>query len=169
MRCCHSLPRHMAIPIAELTCTDGRPWTSSKTLEMYSNNTPNSHSNLESCSNDWSRSQRNYFYFWSHRVKQHRYQRCSSLLQTKEESHHHYRYCKLPLNSFLTFFKEHKCVLDSCRALEMEGFKVTYLPVQTNGLIDLEQLKKVITSNALHQIILGNHQGNSISKCHGCQ
>jgi cysteine desulfurase len=34
--------------------------------------------------------------------------------------------------------------LDSCRALEQEGFSVTYLPVQTNGLLDLEELKKAI-------------------------
>lgn len=33
---------------------------------------------------------------------------------------------------------EHKCVLDSCRVLESEGFTVTYLPVQKNGLLDLE-------------------------------
>jgi cysteine desulfurase len=40
---------------------------------------------------------------------------------------------------------EHKCVLDSCRALEAEGFKITYLPVGTNGIISLEDLDKVIT------------------------
>ena len=40
--------------------------------------------------------------------------------------------------------KEHKCVLDSCRALEMENFRVTYLPVKTNGLIDLAELDKAI-------------------------
>ena len=34
--------------------------------------------------------------------------------------------------------QEHKCVLDSCRSLEMEGFHVTYLPVQSNGVIDLK-------------------------------
>lgn len=42
-------------------------------------------------------------------------------------------------------FQEHKCVLDSCRALEMEGFKVTYLPVGTNGIISLTELDKAIT------------------------
>jgi cysteine desulfurase len=36
-------------------------------------------------------------------------------------------------------------VLDSCRALEAEGFKITYLPVGTNGIISLEDLDKVIT------------------------
>ncbi|KOB70351.1 Uncharacterized protein OBRU01_11755, partial [Operophtera brumata] len=40
---------------------------------------------------------------------------------------------------------EHKCVLDSCRALEGEGFKVTYLPVQQNGIIDLQELEKSLT------------------------
>ena len=39
---------------------------------------------------------------------------------------------------------DHKCVLDSCRRLEDEGFEVTYLPVQTNGLIDLNELKAAI-------------------------
>ncbi|XP_050670130.1 cysteine desulfurase, mitochondrial [Leptidea sinapis] len=41
---------------------------------------------------------------------------------------------------------EHKCVLDSCRVLEGEGFKVTYLPVGQNGIISLEDLEKAITT-----------------------
>jgi cysteine desulfurase len=47
-------------------------------------------------------------------------------------------------NHIITVVTEHKCVLDSCRHLELEGFEVTYLPVQQNGLIDLEQLKAAI-------------------------
>lgn len=42
--------------------------------------------------------------------------------------------------------QEHKCVLDSCRALEAEGFRITYLPVGSNGIISLEELDRAITS-----------------------
>ncbi|XP_005179857.1 cysteine desulfurase, mitochondrial [Musca domestica] len=45
----------------------------------------------------------------------------------------------------ITTQTEHKCVLDSCRALENEGFRVTYLPVQANGIIDMKQLEEAIT------------------------
>lgn len=41
----------------------------------------------------------------------------------------------------ITCQTEHKCVLDSCRHLQDEGFSVTYLPVQPNGLIDMAQLE----------------------------
>ena len=34
--------------------------------------------------------------------------------------------------------QEHKCVLDSCRMLQQEGFEVTYLPVLKSGLIDMK-------------------------------
>lgn len=37
--------------------------------------------------------------------------------------------------------------MDSCRALEGEGFQITYLPVQTNGIIRLEDLEAAITPN----------------------
>ncbi|XP_065186486.1 cysteine desulfurase, mitochondrial-like [Sycon ciliatum] len=49
----------------------------------------------------------------------------------------------------ITCQTEHKCVLDSCRFLEAEGFKITYLPVQTNGLIDLKALEEAITDDTL--------------------
>ena len=44
----------------------------------------------------------------------------------------------------ITTQTEHKCVLDSCRVLQDEGFEVTYLPVQTNGLVDLKLLEESI-------------------------
>jgi len=47
-------------------------------------------------------------------------------------------------NHIITCQTEHKCVLDSCRHLQDEGFDVTYLPVQNNGLIDMEELEKAI-------------------------
>lgn len=49
----------------------------------------------------------------------------------------------------ITCVTEHKCVLNSCRRLEREGFEVTYLPVQKNGLINLEELEKAITDKTL--------------------
>jgi cysteine desulfurase len=39
---------------------------------------------------------------------------------------------------------EHKCVLDSCRHLQQEGYEVTYLPVKSDGLVDLDQLAAAI-------------------------
>ncbi|KAF7809969.1 cysteine desulfurase, mitochondrial [Senna tora] len=44
----------------------------------------------------------------------------------------------------ITTQTEHKCVLDSCRHLQQEGFDVTYLPVGTDGIIDLEKLRAAI-------------------------
>ncbi|XP_023368029.1 cysteine desulfurase, mitochondrial [Otolemur garnettii] len=44
----------------------------------------------------------------------------------------------------ITTQTEHKCVLDSCRSLEAEGFRVTYLPVQKSGIIDLKKLEAAI-------------------------
>ncbi|XP_004288293.1 PREDICTED: cysteine desulfurase 1, mitochondrial-like [Fragaria vesca subsp. vesca] len=44
----------------------------------------------------------------------------------------------------ITTQTEHKCVLDSCRHLQQEGFEITYLPVKPDGLIDLDQLRAAI-------------------------
>ena len=41
----------------------------------------------------------------------------------------------------ITTQTEHKCVLDSCRYLEQRGWEVTYLPVNSDGLVDLQQLR----------------------------
>jgi cysteine desulfurase len=47
-------------------------------------------------------------------------------------------------NHVITAQTEHKCVLDSCRFLENEGFEVTYLPVKKNGVIDMQTLEEAI-------------------------
>jgi cysteine desulfurase len=47
-------------------------------------------------------------------------------------------------NHIITVVTEHKCVLDTCRYLEQEGFDVTYLPVDTDGLVNLDELKAAI-------------------------
>lgn len=44
----------------------------------------------------------------------------------------------------ITTQTEHKCVLDSCRNLQDEGYEVTYLPVQNNGLIKMADLEAAI-------------------------
>lgn len=61
---------------------------------------------------------------------------------------------------FITTQIEHKCVLDSCRYLEDQGFEVTYLPVQTNGLVDLEVLEKAIRPDTLAVSVI--HVNNEI-------
>ena len=44
---------------------------------------------------------------------------------------------------------EHKAVLDSCKRLEKHGFRVTYLPVQKDGRIDLDDLKRAIDDKTI--------------------
>ncbi len=48
-------------------------------------------------------------------------------------------------NHIITVNTEHKCVINSARDLEQEGFAVTFLPVEKNGLIDLNKLEEAIT------------------------
>lgn len=52
-------------------------------------------------------------------------------------------------NHIITVVTEHKCVIDTCRHLEKDGFRVTYLPVEKNGLINLDKLKEEINDNTL--------------------
>ena len=49
----------------------------------------------------------------------------------------------------ITVKTEHKAVLDTMRELERQGFEVTYLGVQENGLIDLEELKAAIREDTI--------------------
>jgi len=52
-------------------------------------------------------------------------------------------------NHIITAATEHKAVLDTCKHLEKNGCRVTYLPVQQNGLIDLDQLRDAITDKTV--------------------
>lgn len=62
-------------------------------------------------------------------------------------------------NHIVTVQTEHKCVLDSCRHLEQEGFEVTYLPVEKNGLINLDTLRAAITDKtALVSVMAINNE-----------
>ena len=62
-------------------------------------------------------------------------------------------------NHIITVQTEHKCVLESCRHLEQEGIQVTYLPVQKDGLLDLEVLKAAIRDDtALVSVMAANNE-----------
>jgi len=52
-------------------------------------------------------------------------------------------------NHIITCITEHKCVLETCRSLQQDGFDVTYLHVKENGLIDLNDLKAAMTEKTL--------------------
>ncbi|WP_428683057.1 IscS subfamily cysteine desulfurase [Reyranella sp.] len=52
-------------------------------------------------------------------------------------------------NHIITTVTEHKCVLDTCRHLEQQGFEVTYLPVRQDGLLDLDVLRAAITEKTV--------------------
>ncbi len=52
-------------------------------------------------------------------------------------------------NHIITQVTEHKAVLDTCKKLERQGYEVTYLPVETDGLVSLEKLKAAITDKTI--------------------
>jgi cysteine desulfurase len=52
-------------------------------------------------------------------------------------------------NHIITAATEHKAVLDTCKRLEKYGYRITYLPVQKDGLIDLEDLKRAIDDKTI--------------------
>ena len=62
-------------------------------------------------------------------------------------------------NHIISCKTEHKAVLDTLKALEQEGFKVTYLEVDAEGNIDLKELEKAITSETiLVSLMLANNE-----------
>src|SRR6476660_458609 len=59
----------------------------------------------------------------------------------------------------ITCVTEHKAILDSCKHLEKDGYRVTFLPVSENGLIDLDDLKRAITDKTtLITIMTANNE-----------
>lgn len=59
----------------------------------------------------------------------------------------------------ITTQTEHKCVLDSCRSLQQEGFDVTYLPVGKDGLIDMKELEAAMREDtSLVSIMFVNNE-----------
>jgi cysteine desulfurase len=52
-------------------------------------------------------------------------------------------------NHIITAASEHKAVLDTCKHLEKDGYRVTYLPLKADGLIDLDMLKESFTEKTI--------------------
>ena len=63
----------------------------------------------------------------------------------------------LPRNRIVTLQTEHKCVVESCKALEEEGFEVTYFPVEPNGLVSLSALAEALSERTLLVSIMAAH------------
>src|SRR6202034_3414266 len=62
-------------------------------------------------------------------------------------------------NHIITQVTEHKAVLDTCKKLEKQGYRVTYLPVQADGLIDIEDLKRALDDKTiLVSIMFANNE-----------
>jgi cysteine desulfurase len=66
-------------------------------------------------------------------------------------------------NHIITQVTEHKAVLDTCKRLEKHGFRVTYLPVQKDGRIDLDDLKRAMDDKTiLVTIMAANNEIGSL-------
>jgi cysteine desulfurase len=66
-------------------------------------------------------------------------------------------------NHIITQVTEHKATLDTCKSLEKQGYEVTYLPVEKDGRINLEDLKRAITPKTiLISIMYANNEIGSV-------
>jgi cysteine desulfurase len=69
------------------------------------------------------------------------------------------RYNEKKGKHIITVATEHKAILDSCHALEREGFEVTYLEVDAEGLISLDALREAIRPDTtLVSVMLANNE-----------
>lgn len=66
-------------------------------------------------------------------------------------------------NHIITTAVEHKCVLNSCKWLETQGFRITYLSVDGEGFVNAEELENAITDKTiLFSVIHGNNEIGTI-------
>jgi cysteine desulfurase len=66
-------------------------------------------------------------------------------------------------NHIITTTIEHKAVLDSCKRLERQGFEVTYVDVEKNGIVDVAKIERAITDKTiLVSIMLANNEVGTI-------
>src|SRR5665213_4019491 len=62
-------------------------------------------------------------------------------------------------NHIITQVTEHKAVLDTCKRMEKQGYRVTYLPVNADGLIEMDDLKRAIDDKTiLVSIMFANNE-----------
>jgi cysteine desulfurase len=66
-------------------------------------------------------------------------------------------------NHIITVSTEHKAVLDTCRSLEKEGAQVTYLPVKSDGLVDIQLLEAAIKpTTILIAVMYANNETGTV-------
>jgi cysteine desulfurase len=66
-------------------------------------------------------------------------------------------------NHIITCVTEHKAVIDTCKRLEKDGYRVTYLPVAKDGRISLDELKAAITDKTiLISVMFANNEIGTI-------
>ena len=66
-------------------------------------------------------------------------------------------------NHIITTVIEHKAILDTCKRLEKEGFLVTYLPVDTKGMVSAESVANAITDKTiLVSVMLANNEVGTV-------
>lgn len=66
-------------------------------------------------------------------------------------------------NHIITTAVEHPAVLNTCEALEKQGFKVTYLPVDRDGMLNLQELEAAITTETvLISVMWGNNETGNL-------